>query len=590
MITDSFKQELLNRIDIVDVINSRVPLKKGGANWMACCPFHSEKTPSFTVSPSKQFYHCFGCGAHGNAIGFMMEYAGLGYVDAVRDLAESVGMRLPEYEPPGRARQADTPNLLEYMERAAAYYRAQLKQAPRAIEYLKARGLTGRIAARFGIGYAPDGWQNLDAVFPRYDERALVDCGLVIENDSGRRYDRFRDRIMFPILNQRGGVIGFGGRVIDQGEPKYLNSPETPLFEKGRELYGLAQARQAIRRSNRVLVVEGYMDVVALAQYGVENAVATLGTATTVTHVQKLLKQADEVVFCFDGDAAGRRAAWHALEVSLEALSDRKAVKFLFLPPEHDPDSYVRELGEAAFERALAGAQPLSEVLLAQLRASGDLSTLEARSRAIAEARPLLKRVAAPALQLQLVKALADAVGMAPGEIGRLTDIRLPSASLSQRATRAPARPAVDSRPERELLRCLLVQPELAARVGIESLDCGSSVEGRALAEVLARLRAEPALSPALLCEHYQDGEHRALIHALQGESLHAPSAQEDLTRIFEDTLATFEERRQRARFEELKAKISAGQASREEQHEYASLSTRRRNPAELASRSEGPI
>ncbi len=588
MITDSFKQDLLNRVDIVDVINSRVPLKKGGANWMACCPFHSEKTPSFTVSPSKQFYHCFGCGAHGNAIGFMMEYAGLGYVDAVRELAESVGMRLPEYEPPGRARQPDAPNLLEYMARAADYYRTQLKQAPRAIEYLKARGLTGQIAARFGMGYAPDGWQSLERVFARYDEQALVACGLVIENDNGRRYDRFRDRIMFPILNQRGAVIGFGGRVIDQGEPKYLNSPETPLFEKGRELYGLAQARQAIRRANRVVVVEGYMDVVALAQYGVENAVATLGTATTVTHVQKLLKQADEVVFCFDGDAAGRRAAWHALEVSLEALSDRKAVKFLFLPAEHDPDSYVRELGKAAFERALGGAQPLSEVLLAQLRTGGDLSTIEGRSRAIADARPLLKRIAAPALQLQLVRALADAVGMAPGEVGRLTDIRLPAASYAQRG-RAP-RPAVDARPERELLRCLLVQPELAAQVGIEARDCGGSAEGRALAEVLTRLRQEPALSPALLCERFQESEHRALIHALQGEFLHVQGGDEDLARIFADTLATFEERRQRARFEELKAKISAGQASREEQYEYASLSTRRRGPADLASRPEGPM
>ncbi|MGB8434573.1 MAG: DNA primase, partial [Burkholderiales bacterium] len=356
MIPESFKNDLLNRVDIVDVINARVPLKKAGANFVACCPFHTEKTPSFTVSQPKQFYHCFGCGAHGNAIGFLMEYAGLGYVDAVKDLADLVGMKLPEFEPRGGAREVPQgPDLYEFMDRAAQFYRDSLKQAPNAIEYLKGRGLTGKIAARFGIGYAPGAWQSLQAVFPDYAEKALVECGLVIENEQGKRYDRFRDRIVFPILNQRGRVIGFGGRILSapQGDdgaettgegkgspgptsregkgspgptsgegkgspgPKYLNSPETPLFEKGRELYGLVQARNAIRAAGRAVVVEGYMDVVALAQNGVENVVATLGTATTPVHVQRLLRLTDEVVFCFDGDAAGRRAAWHALEVSL---------------------------------------------------------------------------------------------------------------------------------------------------------------------------------------------------------------------------------------------------------------------------------
>ena len=275
---------------------------------MGLCPFHSEKTPSFTVSPTKQFYHCFGCGAHGNAIGFLMAYAGMGYVDAIKDLASAVGMQVPELQPrtpEEAARKERETDLYAVMEKAMEFYRAELKKSPRAIEYLKGRGLTGEIAARFRIGYAPDGWQGLKAVFAKYDDKSLVECGLVIEDDEGKRYDRFRDRVMFPILNARGAVIGFGGRVLGEGEPKYLNSPETPLFEKGREVYGLVQARDAIRAAGRVLVVEGYMDVVALAQFDVGYAVATLGTATTPVHVTKLLQLADELVFSFDGDAAG---------------------------------------------------------------------------------------------------------------------------------------------------------------------------------------------------------------------------------------------------------------------------------------------
>ncbi|MGH8698426.1 MAG: DNA primase, partial [Burkholderiales bacterium] len=414
MIPDSFKQDLLNRVDIVDVISARVPLKKSGANWVGLCPFHGEKTPSFTVSQTKQFYHCFGCSAHGNAIGFLMEYSGLGYVEAVKELAEGVGLKLPELRPDERKRTAapDEPDLYELLARAARYYREELKTSTRAIDYLKGRGLAGKTAGRFGIGYAPAGWQSLATVFTEYGAKALVECGLVIENE-GKRYDRFRDRIVFPILNQRGLVVGFGGRVIEGGGgpttgegkgsagstagegkgsagPKYLNSPETPVFEKGRELYGLPQARDAVRAANRVVVVEGYMDTVMLAQHGVGNVVATLGTATTPAHVQKLLRQADEVVFCFDGDAAGRRAAWQALEVSLESLSDRKAIRFLFLPAEHDPDSYVRAFGREAFEREMAQAQPLSAFLLSTLASRADLLTLEGRSRLIAEAKPLV--------------------------------------------------------------------------------------------------------------------------------------------------------------------------------------------------------
>jgi DNA primase len=321
VIPPSFVQELLARVDVVDVVDRHVKLKRAGANYVACCPFHSEKTPSFTVSATKQFYHCFGCGAHGTAIGFLIEYAGMNFVDAVKDLAQGVGMKVPEVRSEHAQRRAqEGDDLHAVLLKAAQFYCAQLKQAPAAIAYLKKRGLSGEIAKRFGIGYAPDGWQSLAAAFSDYDGKGLAQAGLTKVSDKGtengregRRYDVFRDRIMFPIVDVRGNVIGFGGRVLETGEPKYLNSPETPVFEKGRELYGLYQGRRAIRDAGRVVVVEGYMDVVALAQSGVEYAVATLGTATTPAHVQKLLRQADEIVFCFDGDAAGRRAARRAL-------------------------------------------------------------------------------------------------------------------------------------------------------------------------------------------------------------------------------------------------------------------------------------
>src|SRR5258708_2071795 len=361
------------------------------------------------------------------------------------------------------------------MKRACDYYREQLKTAPRAIESLKGRGLTGKIAARFGIGYAPEGWQSLESVFTSYSDKALKDAGLVIDPEGGgRRYDRFRDRIMFPILNQRGSVIAFGGRVLGDGEPKYLNSPGTPLFEKGRELYGLAQARLAIRAAGRAIVVEGYMDVVALAQHSVENAVATLGTATSATHIQKLLRQTDEVVFCFDGDAAGRKAAWHALEVSLPYLADNKTARFLFLPPEHDPDSFVREQGSEAFEKKVGEARPLSEFLLDELKGRVDAGTAEGRSRLVYEAKPLLQKLPAPALRLQLLKALADAAEMSQEDAARVMEIRVsrgydPRPAPAHGAPRAAQLP--QAKRERTLLRSLLANPAFAPELPREMLD-----------------------------------------------------------------------------------------------------------------------
>ena len=546
MIPDSFKQDLLNRVDVVDVISARVPLRKSGANWIGLCPFHGEKTPSFTVSQTKQFYHCFGCGAHGNAIGFLMEYSGLGYVEAVKELADSVGMKLPELRSEDRKPRPapEGPDLYELLAAAARYYRESLKAAPRAIEYLKGRGLTGKTAARFGMGYAPAGWQNLGSVFTRYEDKALVECGLVIENE-GKRYDRFRDRVMFPILNQRGIVVGFGGRLLEGEEsaaadgkgpgPKYLNSPETPVFEKGRELYGLPQAREAIRATNRVVVVEGYMDVVMLAQHGVENAVATLGTATTPVHVQKLLRQADDVVFCFDGDAAGRRAAWHALEVSLECLADRKALRFLFLPAEHDPDSYVRAFGREAFEREAARAQPLSEFLLATLTGRVDLATLEGRSRLIAEAKPLVRRVAAPALRAQLVRALADAAAMSPAELARLMELRDAVLAAPNRAPPVPDERAAAVRSnEAKLLRALLAIPELAGSVPVELLPAGADAAAlRAVVEALGASGAGGG-APRPVSSAFEGAAFYGMLTRLEADLIEFKLEPEDLRAEFE--------------------------------------------------------
>lgn len=481
MIPQSFIQDLLARVDIVEVVDRHVKLKRSGANYSACCPFHTEKSPSFTVSPTKQFYHCFGCGAHGTAIGFMMEYGGMGFVDAVKDLAQGAGMTVPEEtrSPDAQRRAEEGPDLYGVLLQAAQFYRNQLKDAPRAIEYLKNRGLSGEIAKRFGVGYAPDGWQNLEQVFSNYQDKALTVAGLVKQTDEGKRYDVFRDRIMFPIVDVRGNIIGFGGRVLGDGEPKYLNSPETPVFEKGRELYGLFQARRTIRDAGCVIVVEGYMDVVALAQSGIEYAVATLGTATTPTHVQKLLRQSDEVVFCFDGDAAGRRAAWRALENSLAHLVDGKQVRFLFLPDGEDPDSYVRSHGKAAFEALLAEAYPLSRFLLDELRTQVDIQSSEGRAKLMQLAKPLVKQIAAPMLSLLIRKDLAQLVGVSQQELDAQFDIRSqPVAAPARRA--APATLSI----LRTVLELVVCEPQLAARVDRGELLLGADVEGIEQAEL----------------------------------------------------------------------------------------------------------
>ena len=432
MIPPSFIQDLLARTDIADIVGRHVTLKKAGINYKGLCPFHGEKTPSFIVSPTRQTYHCFGCGVHGNAIGFLMEYAGLGFVDAVRDLAQIQGMPIPEERSTpeereqAKARKAHAQSITDVLAKASTHWRQELKRSPRAIQYLKGRGLTGEIAARFALGYAPEGWKHLASVFPQYDDPLLVEAGLVIvPDDAGhdgaeaRRYDRFRDRIMFPIRSVQGDVIGFGGRVLDKGEPKYLNSPETPVFVKGRELYGLFEARSALRNKGYVIVTEGYMDVVALAQWGYGNAVATLGTACTADHVHKLFRFTDQVVFSFDGDAAGRRAAGRALEASLPHATDTRRISFLFLPAEHDPDSYIRDLGPDAFETAIRQAVPLSRQLIAHAGHDCDLDSAEGRARLLAQAAPLLAQMPDGGLRDQMVQELATQARVGADDVRR---------------------------------------------------------------------------------------------------------------------------------------------------------------------------
>jgi DNA primase len=533
VIPNDFVQSLLARVDIVEVIDRLVPLKKAGANYVACCPFHKEKSPSFSVSPSKQFYHCFGCGAHGTAIGFLMEYSGKTFPEAVEDLARDAGLTVPRTQPE-HDKPAPPPDHYAMMQTVARFYRTQLRDSPSAIAYLKQRGLTGDIAARYGIGYAPNAWQALEQVFPDYSSAALDALGLVIQNDEGRRYDRFRHRVMFPIHDARGRTIAFGGRIIDSGEPKYLNSPETALFSKGHELYGLYQARDAIRRQGCAVVVEGYMDVVALAQHGVDYCVATLGTATTAAHVQKLYRLTDSVVFCFDGDNAGRQAAWRALTNTLPTLQDGKRAAFLFLPDGLDPDDFVRQRGHAAFEEALARATPLSEFLLAEKTTQHPPHNAEGRAALIHALQPLLAAVTAPALAALLRRRLAELTQLPENELRALLNPRSATAKrtggsagafpASGRASGTAPFRAARRAPSlvRELLQAVVQQPELA-RLHVIPAAAERTSEALALNEVVRYCRDTHApLSVAGMIQHFAESAH----HGLIAETLAAAEAQ----------------------------------------------------------------
>mgnify|MGYP001827266559 FL=1 len=511
-IPQSFIDELLTRTDIVDVIDLRVQLKKAGREYKACCPFHGEKTPSFTVSQVKQFYHCFGCGAHGTAISFLMEHDHMGFVEAVEELAHMAGLEVPHEVVESSTAAAATRPLYDLLASVAEYYRQQLRSHPeaqRAVDYLRERGLTGEVAARFGIGFAPPGWDNLVSEFGRdkAGRQAVLETGLAIErNDGSGIYDRFRDRIQFPIHDRRGRTIGFGGRVLGDDTPKYLNSPESVVFHKGSELYGLFEARKAMRQLDRILVVEGYMDVVALAQFDINYAVATLGTATTPEHLERIFRVVPEVIFCFDGDRAGRAAAWRALENTLPVLRDGREARFLFLPEGEDPDTLVRKIGREAFEEQVASATHLSDFLFSHLSESLDLESIDGKARLVDLARPLLARLPDGIFHQLLLERLAEIAGTDPERLsGRLE--RPEKTTPPPAARRSAPRTGTDS-PVRNAIALLLHQPALAREIeGITFREPATLPGVTLLRELLELLWRQPELNTGALLEHWRDRE-----------------------------------------------------------------------------------
>ncbi len=563
-IPSHFIDELLTRVDIVDVIDGRVALKKAGREYTACCPFHNEKTPSFTVSREKQFYHCFGCGAHGSAIGFLMEYEHMSFVEAVEELAGTAGLEVPREA--GAAAPADRgqQDLYELLGRAADYYRQQLRQHPRARQaqdYLKGRGLSGEIAAEFELGFAPPGWDNITAALGARPERLLA-AGLLIRRDSGGHYDRFRERIMFPIRDRRGRVVGFGGRVLGTADgAKYLNSPETPVFHKGSELYGLYQARKAVRKLERLVVVEGYMDVVSLAQFGVRNVVATLGTATTTEHLQRLFRVVPQVVFCFDGDRAGREAAWRALENALPVLSEGRQINFMFLPDGEDPDSLVRQEGQAGFERRLENASPFSSYFFETLSHAVDLGSIDGRARLVEQARPLLKKLPPGVFRHMMATQLAEIARLDAAALADLTGAPAPAAAPRRSA------PAAGTSPVRRAIRLLLQRPQLVENLTeLEALQ-GLELPGVPLLQAMIELlRARPHLSCGAILEHWRGQEEGRHLARLAQSPVDVPD--EGLAVEFADVISHLAALRDEQNLDRLLAKSRLGALSDEEKHQ----------------------
>jgi DNA primase len=516
LIPQDFIDDLIARADIVEVVGRRVQLKKAGREFKACCPFHDEKTPSFTLSPGKGFYHCFGCGAHGTAIGFLMEFDHMSFVEAIESLAASMGVDVPRSESDKPARRYD--ELFSLMDAISRYWQECLKDSPAAVEYVKNRGIDGSTAKRFGIGYAPDGWSNVLDKFGKSTEatQRLLATGMIIEKDNGQHYDRFRDRIMFPIRDARGRTIGFGGRTLGDGEPKYLNSPETVLFHKGRELYGLYEARQALRNIEQLVVVEGYMDTVALARHGIDFAVATLGTATTSDHLNRLFRLTENVCFAFDGDRAGRKAAWRALENALPQIREGRQIRFMFLPEGYDPDSYVNEFGTDAFLKALDEGVALSEFLIQELSSQVDMSTVDGRARLAELARPLVNRIAQGVYRELLVESLAEAVGLTAAKLDKMlgrdqggSPSAGPAGGLAKRRASKPAlgQPSVI----RHAITLLLNDPAACLKLDIEKLAGLSRPGVELLRTLIETVQAEPDITTAGLLErwrHDEEGRH----------------------------------------------------------------------------------
>ncbi len=576
-IPQHFIDDLLARVDIVDVVSARVPLTKAGHEFKARCPFHDEKTPSFWVSPAKQFFHCFGCGAHGTAVGFLMDYEHLEFPEAIEELASLAGVEVPRED--SQRRGPDNGPLYDVLERAASWFERQLREHPqgsRAVEYLKGRGLTGEIAQAFRVGFAPPGWSNLLDALGDAGEQVLERAGLVARRDSGGLYDRFRDRVMFPIIDRRGRTVAFGGRVLGEDTPKYLNSPETPVFHKGRELYGLHQARRSGSKLERLVVVEGYMDVVALAQAGFDNAVATLGTAATADHVEQLFRACPDVVFCFDGDAAGRRAAWKALETTLPAMRDGRQAFFMFLPEGEDPDSLVRGAGPRAFAHALAGAESLGTVLFEQLASQVDLATIDGRARLAEIARPLLARLPPGAYRDLAAARLAELTGLPSPQAAPDSTTLSAGGGTAARGRRGRARRRERVTPVRRAVTLLLHHPELGHTSADDHAVAAAGIPGaELLAGMLRAARATPGMSTAAMLERYRDAEETAG-HLARLATEEVPALDDGLRAEFEDCLRRVLESPGQKRYLELLAKVRSGDVTDAERREFAALSTRR--------------
>ncbi|PML81492.1 DNA primase [Enterovibrio norvegicus] len=566
----AFIDDLLARLDIVELIDARVKLKKQGKNYGACCPFHNEKTPSFSVSQEKQFYHCFGCGVHGNAIDFVMEFDRLEFVEAIEELASQLGVDVPRENDSGApkgpyARSDQKRDLYQMMGQIAQFYQSSLRTEAGhvAIDYLKGRGLSGEIVQKFGVGFVADEWDQVRTRFGKDNEsqKALVSTGMLIENDNGRRYDRFRGRVMFPIRDRRGRVIGFGGRVLDDGTPKYLNSPETPIFHKGRELYGLYEALQAHREPKQLMVVEGYMDVVALAQFGVDYAVASLGTATTAEHMQTLFRQTSNVICCYDGDRAGREAAWRAMEQALPHLNDGRQLKFMFLPDGEDPDSMVRKIGKDAFEADLAAAMSLSEFLFSTLMEQVDSSSQEGKAKLTTLAVPLIDKVPGGTLRLYLRNMLGQKLG--------LPDEQQLEKLISQQG-KAQARkplPEMKRTPMREVITLLLQNPRFAESLpplgGMDDLN----IPGLKLFTTMLELCMQrPNITTGQLLEFWRGTEQEALLAKLASWEL--PINEYNALDVFLDSLDKILAQCVSQQIDKLQAKDRSVGLSAEEQRE----------------------
>ena len=513
LIPKQFIVDLIDRADVVEIVGRRVQLKKAGREFKACCPFHDEKTPSFTVSPAKGFYHCFGCGAHGNALDFLMEYDHMEFVEAVESLAQTMGVEVPREESQRPARSYDA--LFELVGRVSSYFEAELKSHATAVDYLKARGIDGATAKRFGLGFAPAGWSNVLDKFGTSREAIdrLLAAGLIIRKDNGKHYDRFRERLMFPIRDSRGRTIGFGGRVLGKEEPKYLNSPETVLFHKGRELYGLYEARQALRSIDRLIIVEGYMDVVGLARHGIDFATATLGTATTDEHLNRLFRICDEVFFCFDGDRAGRAAAWKALENALPQVREGRQIRFVFLPEGEDPDSFVQANGADGFMTALAHALPLSDFLIEELSSQVDMDSVDGRARLAELAKPLIARIPPGVYRALLTGQLAESVGLTAEKLDAMIGTAKPAMTGRENTPATRLRPratgSTGGKPSivRRAITLIVHHPQAAERVDIEKLAGVSKPGSELLHDLIETIQSEPNMTTAGLLERFRNDE-----------------------------------------------------------------------------------